>query len=102
MSGLEKETERKICGVLASFEEVDKAVLYGSRAKGNDKPGSDIDLTFFGANLTLETLYKIHDELDELYLPYKFDLSLYERIENPDLRDHISRVGKVFYERVDH
>jgi uncharacterized protein len=100
MSGLDKETEKKICAVLSSFEEVDKAVLYGSRAKGNYKKGSDIDLTLFGKNLTLKTIYKLHDGLDELYLPYKFDLSIFGRIKNKDLKEHVDRVGKVLYERI--
>jgi len=99
MSGLDKETERKIRAVLASFGEIDKAVLYGSRAKGNYKKGSDIDLALFGENLTLKTIYKVHDALDELYLPYTFDLSIYEKIQNRDLKEHIGRVGKVFFER---
>ena len=99
MTGLDKETEKKIRSVLTSFEAVDKAVLYGSRAKGNYKNGSDIDLTLFGGNLTRETIYKIHDALDELYLPYRFDLSIFGNIKNSDLKEHIERVSKVFFER---
>jgi len=85
--------------VLSGFPEVDNAVLYGSRAKGNFKQGSDIDLTLYGSALSLKTLLKIESDLDELLLPYKIDLSLFEHIADPDVIDHIRRVGVVFYEK---
>lgn len=99
MSGLDKDTEEKIIAVLASFEAIDKAVLYGSRAKGTYKTGSDIDLALFGTTLSRTTVFSLHDALDELYLPYTFDLSIFATIDNAELREHIGRVGKVFYER---
>lgn len=99
MGGLDDETMKRICTILASFSEIDKAILYGSRAKGNYKTGSDIDLTLTGTLLTQTTLFKIHDALDELYLPYKFDLSLLDCIDNKDLKMHIRRIGIVFYEK---
>ena len=85
--------------MLSGFPEVDNAVLYGSRAKGNFKQGSDIDLTLYGSALSLKTLLKIESDLDELLLPYKIDLSLFEHIADPDVIDHIRRVGVVFYEK---
>jgi len=97
--GLKETTIEKICAVLAGFPQVEKAVLYGSRAKGNYKNGSDIDLTLHGKDLTLNVLYKIDDELDDLLLPYTFDLSIFERLSDPDFIDHIQRVGVVFYQR---
>lgn len=99
MYGLKTETIKAIQEVLANFPEVEKAILYGSRAKGNFRPSSDIDLTLTGDNLNLTTLQKIENDLDELFLPYKIDLSLYHQIKNPELLDHIRRVGKVFYEK---
>ena len=71
---------------------VEQAILYGSRAKGNYKEGSDIDLTVKG-NLTFDDLVKMSVNLDDLNLPWKIDLSLYTQIENKDLLDHIDRVG---------
>ncbi len=96
--GLKETTIQKICAVLARFPQVDKAVLYGSRAKGNYKDGSDIDLTLRGgADLTLRVLFRIMDELDDLLLPYTIDLSIYANISDPDLIEHIQRVGMIFY-----
>ena len=71
---------------------VEQVILYGSRAKGNYKEGSDIDLTLKG-NLTFDDLVKMSVTLDDLNLPWKMDLSLYSQIENKDLLDHIDRVG---------
>ncbi len=97
--GLKDETIEKIGAVLSRFPEVEKAILYGSRAKGNFKRGSDIDLTLIGSALTHKTLLRIDNELDDLLLPYHIDLSIFESISNPDLLEHIERVGAVFYER---
>ncbi|MBN2011937.1 nucleotidyltransferase domain-containing protein [candidate division KSB1 bacterium] len=97
--GLKETTIQKIQAVLATFPQVKKAVLYGSRAKGNYKNGSDIDLTLYGdENLTLNVLYKIMHKIDELLLPYTFDLSIFNDISDPDVIEHIQRVGITFYQ----
>ncbi len=97
--GLSAATIARIQGVLARFGEVEKALLYGSRAKGNYRAGSDIDLTLYGPALNFDLLGAIASELDDLLLPYTIDLSIFEQLGNPDLREHIERVGVVFYER---
>lgn len=85
--------------VFSGFREIESAVIYGSRAKGSYKPASDIDLTFFGPGLDLTVLNKLSNDLDDLLLPYTFDLSIFESINNPDLIEHIKRVGIAFYKR---
>lgn len=97
--GLPQTTIRIIRDILAKVPAVDKAVIYGSRAKGNNRPGSDIDLTLFGRDLDLDMLGKIATDLDELPIPYQVDLSLFDRIDHVGLREHIERVGQVFYQR---
>lgn len=97
--GLRPSTIEKIRAVLSGHPEVERVILYGSRAKGNYRPGSDIDLTICGEAVTLSELLRIEHELDELLLPYKIDLSLFHKIDNPELMEHIERVGKVFYQR---
>jgi uncharacterized protein len=100
--GLKEETIQKICTVLAGFPQVEKALLYGSRAKGNYKNGSDMDLTLCGgANLTTKVLHDVMDELDDLLLPYTIDLSLFQNIRDENLIEHIRRVGITFYEKED-
>lgn len=100
--GLKDSSAQKISEVFSRFPQVEKAVLYGSRAKGNYKNGSDIDLTLRGGkDLTPNILCKIMEELDELLLPYSFDLSIFHDISDPEVREHIQRVGVTFYERED-
>ena len=79
------------------YENLSEVVLYGSRAMGNYRPGSDIDLTLKGEGLDLKTLNKISNDLDDLLLPYCFDLSIFNHIENQNLLGHIQRVGTVIY-----
>lgn len=97
--GLPATAVEKIGGVFARHPRVEKAVLYGSRAKGNYKNGSDIDLTLQGNGLVFQDLLKIMGEIDDLLLPYTVDLSLFASLTHPELIDHIRRVGVVFYEK---
>jgi len=98
--GLENSTIAKIRSVLARYRQVEKAILYGSRARGNYKTGSDIDLTLLGSHdLDLKVLFRIMDDIDDLLLPYTFDISLLQTITDQDVLDHIKRVGTVFYEK---
>lgn len=99
MFGLPVETIEAMQAVFEKYPSVEKVWLYGSRSKGNFKEGSDIDLVVEGTTLNLSGLQKIETELDELLLPYKIDLSLLHHIHNSDLLSHITRVGKVFFER---
>lgn len=97
--GLPNTAIEKINAVFASFPAVEKAVLYGSRAKGNYKPGSDIDLTLHGQALSAALCGDIADKLDDLLLPYMIDLSVFADLKHPELEAHIARMGVVFYEK---
>lgn len=96
--GLDFPVIKKIRAVFSGFPQIEQVLLYGSRAKGNFRPGSDIDLTLMGEQLTMSQLIQIENELDDLSLPYKIDLSLLHAIESKDLIDHIHRIGIMFYE----
>lgn len=89
-----------IVSVLSREPRVEKAFIFGSRAKGNFKNGSDIDLALKGENLDFDTVSKISYHLnEETAMPYKFDVLNYHSIKEPTLVDHIDRVGIVFYSR---
>jgi len=92
MYGISQNALDRIKAVLFSMQGVEQVILYGSRAKGNYKEGSDIDLTIKG-NLTFDDLVKMSVNLDDLNLPWKIDLSLYSQIKNEELLEHIDRVG---------
>jgi len=97
--GLKQDVIDRVCAVLAKYPQVEKAIIYGSRAKGIHKKGSDVDLTLVGEDLTLDVLFRIMDDIDDLLLPYTFDVSIFHTIEDQDVVEHISRVGKIFYEK---
>jgi predicted nucleotidyltransferase len=98
--GLSDMTIEKICDVLSRHPSVEKAVLYGSRAKGTFRLGSDIDLSLHGKKITLQELGDIDSELDDLLLPYTIDLLVFDVLEHVKLREHIERVGKVLYQKL--
>jgi predicted nucleotidyltransferase len=97
--GLTKEDLSKIIQVLKAFPEVQRGVIFGSRALGTYKRGSDIDIALFGKNLN-SIITRISYELnEELVLPYFFDLVDYNSISNQQLKEHIDRVGLLFYQK---
>jgi type I restriction enzyme S subunit len=100
MYGLKPHTIKAIQDVFANHKAIEKAILYGSRAKGNYRNGSDIDITLVGQTLTLSQQFSIETEVDDLLLPYKMDISIFHKIENEDLIDHINRVGISLYYNV--
>jgi predicted nucleotidyltransferase len=97
--GLNNTIWERINTVFAAFPEIESAVLYGSRAMGKQRPSSDIDIALHGIGLDLHTVNRISLALDELDLPYLFDLSVYDQIDNESLRGHILRVGVPIYKR---
>jgi predicted nucleotidyltransferase len=97
--GLKQDTINQINQIFSTYPEISKAIIYGSRAKGNYKPGSDIDLTLVGDNINHHQLLEILNKIDDLLLPYFFDLSIFNSLNNPNLIEHIERVGITFYKR---
>lgn len=98
--GLSENTMNKLDRLFSEYPEIKKVILYGSRSIGNYKNGSDIDITLEGKDLSLNLISKLENDIDDLLLPYTFDISIFEKISNPDLKDHILRVGKIFYQNL--
>ena len=96
--GLTDAEQEMIRAVLRRHAEVTEAKIFGSRAKGNFQPNSDIDLALWGT-LSVSTIAAIAGELEELPLPYTFDVQAYDAINHQPLRGHIDRVGQMFYAR---
>lgn len=97
--GLKQETTQAIKSIFKKFPAIETAIIYGSRANGNYRNGSDIDLTLKGDAMDLSMLFKIETELDDLLLPYSIDLSIFHTIDNPKLIEHIDSVGLIFYKK---
>ena len=92
-------------GIIAAVEklpEIETAVIFGSRAKGNFKRASDIDLAIKGSAITDTTVKRLYASLnEESALPYFFDVVHFESIQNDALVEHIIRVGRIVFRRKD-
>lgn len=96
MFGLQENDLSIIIEVLKRYPQVKEAFIFGSRAIGNYKPGSDVDIAIKG-NVE-DSIFAISGELnDATPLPYTFDVVNIDAIHNDDLLEHIRRVGKSFY-----
>lgn len=97
--GLRPSQMDNIVQILKSNPKVNELLLFGSRAKGNFHPASDIDIAIKGERLTLNDLLDMSNALDSLWLPFKVDLINYSRISDGELIQHIKRVGQTLYKR---
>lgn len=95
--GLSFTTLDKLNSIFAQHPAIDSVVIYGSRARGNYRAGSDIDLAIKGDEISFVEFMRIENQIDDLMLPYTVDLSQYHLLENADLVAHIDRVGVEFY-----
>ena len=96
--GLKESNIEKINQIFVKNNKIEEVLLYGSRAIGSYREGSDIDLTIKG-NIEFKDLQRIISELDNLLLPYKFDISIFKDINNNDLIDHIKKILIIFYKK---
>jgi predicted nucleotidyltransferase len=90
---LDQRTTTRILNIFKEFDKVEKVILFGSRAKGTAKVGSDIDLALVGKGISFKDLCRMGARLEDLDLPNKIDLVEYNSITNPELKFHIERVG---------
>lgn len=98
MFGISAKSFQLILDSIACVDEIEKAGIYGSRALGNFKNGSDVDLVIFGKKVTNEILLKLKVKLEqELPIPYSFDLTHYETIKNSELKEHINKFARIIY-----
>jgi predicted nucleotidyltransferase len=98
--GLKAQDLEYIIKTIAEFQEIEKAAIFGSRAKGTYKPGSDIDIALFGESVSFNTISKLHAILEEESpMPYFFDIFDYNHSDSNDLKAHVDRVGITIYEK---
>ena len=97
--GLEEQVIENIITVLEQYPKVDKAFVFGSRAKGNYRPDSDIDIAIKGYEITTDDIIAISVAIETKGVTYKFDLLDYNGIKELALKEHIDRVGVEFYSR---
>ena len=98
--GLRDEDISFIINTFRQFDEIEKAAIFGSRAKGTYKPGSDVDIALWGKEVNFTTIARVHAILeDESPMPYFFDIVDYSTLNHQALKDHIDRVGIVVYQK---
>ena len=95
--GLDADDREAVSSILAAHPEVEFAIVYGSRAKGNFKPGSDIDMVLAGKNLTDRVLLDVRAELRDSNVPYMCDVIAENEIHDENLKREIEATGQFFY-----
>ncbi|MGK5081770.1 nucleotidyltransferase domain-containing protein [Bdellovibrionota bacterium FG-1] len=91
--GISSLYSKQILGLFSALPQGTSVILFGSRAKGNYREGSDVDLALRGAEVSFEDRDRLLQEYENLNLPWKLDVVLYDRLENLELKEHIDRVG---------
>jgi len=100
MYGLKERDFFYILEIMKKYPEVEKVILFGSRAMGNEKQGSDIDLAILGKEVTQNTIKKLNNDFNEEYpFPYFFDVIKFEDISLKELKNHIEEEGKIIYQK---
>ena len=97
--GLSNSYRQRIWQALQACHKVDRAILFGSRAMGNFRPVSDVDLALEGRDLNLADLLTILRLVDQSNMPLHVDLVIRDKISNPDLERHIRDHGREWYSR---
>lgn len=98
--GLPPATLEKLNSVFTQHNAIDSVLIYGSRAKGNYRTGSDIDLCVKSGEISFTEFMHMENQIDDLMLPYTVDLSQYKQLNNAELIANIDRVGVVIYAKV--
>ncbi|MCP9807470.1 nucleotidyltransferase domain-containing protein [Cyanobium sp. T1B-Tous] len=98
--GLPNEASEQLLMAISAHPRVERVVLYGSRALGRQRSGSDVDLCLVAPEMGLAELLELGAQLDDLLLPWRIDLQLDHLITHEGLRDHIQRAGQALWNRV--
>jgi predicted nucleotidyltransferase len=100
IGGLSERTIATLHNLFKKYSGIQRVTLYGSRAKGNYQPGSDIDITLhIDDSFIHDDLLHLNGDFDDSDMPYFVDVSIYDRLNSPDLKAHIDSVGKTLYTR---
>ncbi|MDR2085668.1 MAG: nucleotidyltransferase domain-containing protein [Dysgonamonadaceae bacterium] len=97
MFGLSKRDIETIYDILEKYSDIHSVYLFGSRAKGTYRQGSDIDLAIINNQLSLNQIIQLKDDFENSSLPYFVDIVDYTAIKDPLLKKSIRQFGKEIY-----
>ncbi|MBN1337935.1 MAG: nucleotidyltransferase domain-containing protein [Bacteroidales bacterium] len=97
--GLTQRDMDTISSILFEYPEITEVHIFGSRAKGNRKPGSDIDLAIVNTGVSERTIRHLKADFEDSSLPYKVDIVDINETIHPELKEHVQRVGVAFYKK---
>lgn len=98
--GLISSQIKEVVSIFKKYRAVERAAIYGSRATGLHRKYSDVDVALFGKKgLTIDVLCDVANDLEDTYLPYMFDVTLFKMVTKSDMRKHILRDGVTIYHR---
>lgn len=95
--GLSAGVREEFQQVFSRYPDIKEVLIFGSRAKGSFRDGSDIDLAVFAPGMPDSTFTRLWREVDGLPLVFKVDLLHWDRLANPDLKDKVLREGQAFF-----
>ena len=98
--GLTDRDTKTLQDIFNKYPDVENVFIFGSRAKGTYKQGSDIDLAIMNEGVKDTVIGKMKSDFEDSSLPYTVDLVNYHTIKHPELKNHIDRVGVPFYEKM--
>lgn len=96
--GISDKTYQMLLDTFSKFPEIKEILIFGSRAKGNYRNGSDIDLAVKGEKVEPDLIFRLKSLFNSrLSIPYKVDVVGYDYLEHQELKEHVDRIGKVIY-----
>lgn len=95
--GFTEEEWKETLGILKKYKEVEKVVLFGSRAKNTFKPMSDVDIVLFGEKINHSLIASLQSDFEDSQIPYMFDVITYKTITSNELKEHIRIYGKTIF-----
>jgi len=98
--GITEKSMELLLDTFSKYPQIEEVILFGSRAKGNYKKGSDIDIAIKGKQCSADLVLKLQSYInEELLIPYMVDIVDYQSLNHVELKNHIDRVGKSIYHR---
>lgn len=96
--GLPERTVNELIAYFQSRPNIEKVCIYGSRAKGTYRNGSDIDFAIWLTDEN-DNIARIAGELDELPTPYKYDIINYKTLTHKGMKNSIDNDGMLFFQQ---